>query len=202
VRRTIATVGLLVLISGVARAQERLPEDKARKSAEVLAEKAKALEDLPIKTDVDVTKPFGIHSGEYGAMVVPDKTLAEETIEGAGDRVKPVGQLWMHLVAPAVDGAVTPSDRLRFVTFTVEDRDYDVALFLLGVKGGSDGSPVLVIYAGEKEPLLSLPLTKTDSTQELPIELDGKKVDDDSGDLTIRVLGKYRATMRVKAQEP
>ena len=55
--------------------------------------------------------------------------------------------------------------------------------------------------AGHAEPI-ALPLKKIEGkSQELPIEMSGEKQDDDTGLLTLAILGQYQATLQVKRAE-
>lgn len=43
--------------------------------------------------------------------------------------------------------------------------------------------------------MLTAPLEKTDADQQLPIVLQGRKRDDESGVLTLNILGRYKAEL-------
>lgn len=199
--RGVVTAVTLLMLVNAAPAQEKIADEEAKRAATHLAEQAKTVEGLPLKTDVDVEKSTGIRAGEHGVLFIPNKGLSEETVGKAGKDVTPVGQLWMLRLSPAVNGAPAPNDKLRLVTVKVKDDDKVLVLCLVGVKQGADNKPTLIVYGKDQEPLVSLPLTAAEGSQNLPVELDGKKVDDNSGDLTFRLSGKYRATLRLMAQE-
>lgn len=133
-------------------------------------------------------------------MVIPDKKLSAEVLGKVGGDVTPIGHLWFRKISPHIDGKTTSNDKLRIVTVTADDQDHPLPLFLLGVRKKNDKLE-LVIFAKDKEPLLATPLEKIDRNQELPIELEGRKNDNDTGLLTLNVLGKYQAKVTVAAQE-
>jgi hypothetical protein len=166
--RTVAVVISLALCAGLARAQEQLPQEHAQKAAQLVAAEAAKLTDAQLKTDVDTDKPFGLKKGERAGLVIPDRKLSAEQLGKAGKEVVPVGQLWMKALTPVVGGNATPADRLRLMTVKANDQDHELVLLLLGARKGADGKLQLLVYAKEKEPLLSLPLEAMDRTQEQP----------------------------------
>jgi hypothetical protein len=188
------------MLAGVAGAQERLPLENAQRFAKLFVEQAAKLTDAQVKTDVDAEKPCCITKGEPGAMIIPDKNLSADALAKAGKDVTPLGQLWMRKLTPVVDGKPVPGDKLRIVTVTVKNADEPMVLCLAGVRKKGDGLE-LVLYAKDKEPLLTVPLEKVETKQELPVELDGKKGDNDTGVLILSVLGKYQAKVPFGHQE-
>lgn len=181
-------------------AQERIPQDQALKYSKILTDHAGKLADLQLKSEVDTDKPFGLRHGEVGVMVIPDKKLSADILAKVDGDVTPIGHLWFRKISPHIDGKTTPNEKLRIVTVTADDQDHPLPLFLLGVRKKNDKLE-LVIFAKDKEPLLATPLEKIDRNQELPIELEGKKNDNDTGLLTLNLLGKYQAKVTVAAQE-
>jgi hypothetical protein len=79
----------------------------------------------------------------------------------------------------------------------------DVQLYYLGAAKNDAGELQLVIFAKDKaQPVLRVPLKKITSTsQSLPVELEGRKQSDDTGVLTIRLLGEYAAEVTMMKQE-
>ncbi|MBX6315284.1 MAG: hypothetical protein IRY99_20590 [Isosphaeraceae bacterium] len=203
--RTLTAIVALLLVAGVAQAQERLPADQAEKYAKLFVERARSLEDLPLKVEADPQKADALHDQDHGAMVIPAKgLLSEEAIrkDAEGGKVVPLGQLWFRNVTPMVDGQAVPNDKLRIIPVNIEGNDHDLPLLLLGVRKDPDGKWEMVVYAKDKEPLLRLPIQRApEGSADQPLALDAAKKDD-RGELTIRVLGKYQAVMTVTEQAP
>lgn len=118
-----------------------------------------------------------------------------KAVEAAGKEVVPVGQLWLRKWTPVANGKAVPNDKLRIVLINVEDKDRPMPLLLLGVRRkGKDLE--LVGYAKENEPVLVLPLKKTDFIQNLPVEIDwerGEKFDR----LPIKLFGKFETVIEI-----
>jgi hypothetical protein len=147
-----------------------------------------------------VTKPQAIKAGKVGLLVIPDKKLTLETLGSAGDSVTPVGQLWMLNVSLGKNGEAAPNDKIRFLSVADGDRDLQVQLYFVGAAKNASGQLDLVVFAKDKEPFLRVPLTKAAAatSQELPIEISGRKDDDHTGTLSLHVLGQYVADLTVK----
>jgi len=199
--KKLATGLILALYASVAAAQERVPQEQAVTIAKLLAEAAAKIADAQIKTDADPEYPFALKADEVGAMVIPVKKLSEEAFTKAGKDVTPVAQLWFKKLTLLVDNKTVPNDKLRILKVNHNGEDFELPMFLLGVRKKGDGALELVVYAKEKQPLVVLPLEKADANLELPIELDGKKTGEDTGELTLKILGKYRTKLPLTKQE-
>lgn len=199
-RKLIPFVALMV-VGGVARGQERIDPETAKKHAKLMVEATKDATDLPIKTEVDPEKPYGVKSGNHGVMVLPDKALSDEVIAKAGADAIPVGQLWMHHLTPVIDGQPVDGEKLRIVNINVGGEEHKLPMCLLALKKKAAGEWELLVYGKDKEPLTRLAVKKMEGTQELPIELDGKKNENDTGDLTLKIVGKVQATLTVGAKD-
>jgi hypothetical protein len=191
----------LVLVAMVAVAQERVPADETQKIAAFLVENAAKIKDAQLQTDVDPTKAFALRKDEHAGLVIPDKKLSAELIARAGKTVMPVGQLWFKKVTPIVNGSPAADNMLRIVSVTRDGQNHDLPMFFLGVRKTGD-APELVLYAKEKEPLLALPLTKVVAPQDLPIEFEARKGDDEKRPVVVFTFaGKYQAKLTVGPQE-
>jgi hypothetical protein len=190
----------LALIATVSLAQEVVPLEEAQRGARKVTDTLGKPTDAPFATEVDVTKPQAIKAGKAGLLIIPDKNLTLETLGRAGDSITPIGQLWMLNVSLGKNGEAAPNDRIRFLNVTDGDRDLQVQLYFVGVSKSPDGKLDLVVFAKDKEPFLRVPLTKAgaSTSQELPIELSGRKDDENTGTLSLRVLGQYAADLTVK----
>ena len=94
---------------------------------------------------------------------------------------------------------IKPATSLASLKFTSPTSRWP--LFLLGVRKKGDDTFELAVYAKDKEPHLLLPLQKIDTKQELPIEMEAMKGDNETGVITLSILGKYRAKLTVGKQE-
>jgi hypothetical protein len=194
-----STITLLAVLSVVqfASAQERLSREEALKYATAVSADAKQLKGTPIATDVDPQKPVAIRDEDYGGMVLPQKNLTAETLAKAGkDEVTPVGQLWLHKLSPMRDGEAVSSSKLRLVTVQADGSEATVPQCTLGVKRDSQGKLELLVFGKDKNPLLTVPLKAIDAKQELPIDMTAER-ESDSGRLTLKILGKYEASLQV-----
>ncbi len=188
----------LVLIVGVATAQERVPDDKARQIAKLLTEHA-AKAKPPFKTTVDEEKPFAYTHMELGAMVLPVKGLTANTLAKAGKDITPIGQFWMKGLAPQVEGKLVSADQLNQLTISHDGQDVTVTLYILGVRKGAKGLE-MALCTKNKKPLLVAPIEQVEVKQELPLEFEPKK-GEQSADLIFTCEGKYRFKFTIAKQE-
>lgn len=183
-----------------ANAQELVPRRDAVRLATYLNFDLSVFESTPIPSDADVKRPVAYREGEYAALIVPESKLTPETFANAGNKIIPVGQIWMHKIAPIKNGAALSSESFKTMPVTIRDETYNVMLCLLGAKKKSDNTMELLIFGKDKEPLLTVPLKQIESKQEFPIEAEVKRLDY-SADVTLKIVGKYQATFEVTAQE-
>ncbi len=191
---------LLLVLSLTAFSQEIVPLEEAQKGARKLTDVLGTPGDAPFALEVDVTKPQAIKASGVGLLVIPDKTLTLEKLDATGRAITPLGQLWTLNVSLAKDGQPAPNDQLRFHTVSTDTEDLRVQLYYLGAQKNADGKLELVVFAKDKEPFLRQPLTLASqpTTQTLPIELDGRKDDEETGTLSLHFLGKYDIDLKVK----
>ena len=91
--RLVVTTLIAAVLLGTATAQERVPQEKAQKLAELLVKHSAKLKDLPLKVQPATDKPYLILHEELGAMVIPDQALTADVRSKAGKQLVPVGQL-------------------------------------------------------------------------------------------------------------
>lgn len=180
-------------------AQEKVPAEEVQKIARRVLEQVGEVKDAQLKITPDVEHADALKAGEAGILVLPDKKLTAEALEKAGTEFVPVGQLYFKSVAPAKDGRVTANDKLRVVTFDDKGNSIRIPLCLLGARK-RDGQLELVVFGNEKTPLAQLPLKKAEGSSGNPIELSGEKQGDDTGALTLSLVGKYKAVLLVMKQ--
>lgn len=185
----------LVVMLLLAADPNRLPQDEAKQYAKLCVEQT-TLTDAQISMTVDADKPYAVRGEGGGAMAIPDRKLSAASIENAGKEIVPVGQLWLRKWRPALNGKITPDDKLRIMQINIEGKARPMPLLLLGVRQGAKGRE-LVVFAKGSEPLLVLPLKKVEFVTELPVEIAWERGEKSSDPLTITILGKYQAVLPV-----
>ena len=199
--KTMKLLLALILIATCAVAQEiqQMSAEQTAKIARKVAEVLGSPADAPFAVDADADKSVGIKaSGETGLLAIPDKKLTVESVANAGKAVLALGQLWMRNVAPSVNGAAADPAKLRTVTVRDGDQEAKVEVYFLGIARTDAGTVELSLYAKDKEPLVKVPLVKTDATPNAtPIALDGHKEGENTGVLVVSVFGSYKADVTV-----
>jgi hypothetical protein len=198
-KHTLLTLTLLSTLA-LASAQEKLSREETLRYAFIVAGDLKQLQATPIPTDVDIKQPVAVRDGDFGGMVLPEAKLNAEAIAKAGEKVVPVGQIWLLKLTPMQDGDAVGASKLRMVTLSHEGDQVKVAQCALGVKGNGSGSLELLVYGKDKEPVVKVPLKTMDAKQDVPIDLSAER-ESDSGKVTLKILGKYTATISVTALE-
>jgi hypothetical protein len=176
-------------------AQEKVSREEALVYAKAAAANAAQLNGTPIATDVDTQQPVALREGEYGGMILPQKHLRAEAIAKATQTPVPVGQLWLHNLTPMKDEAI-PVEKLRIARVELEGSDARVPQCALAIRRNGAGKLELLVYGKGKEPLLTAPVKSIDAKQTLPIDASAQR-DFESGTLTLKLLGKYEATIQV-----
>jgi hypothetical protein len=191
---------LLVLTSfTIAQNIEQVPAEQALKIARKVTDSLGTPADAPFAVDPDVEKPAAIKgSGEVGLLALPDRKLTPETVAGAGSGSAPLGHLWMRNVVPQVGSAAPDPAKLRTVAVSDNEKEVKVEVYYMGVSKTDAGTLELGIYGKDKEPLVKVPLVKTDAAaSSTPIALDGHKEGENTGVLVITVFGSYKADVTV-----
>jgi len=194
-KRTSIAVALLVTLQLVS-AQEKVTREEALGYAKAASADTKQLAGTPIPTDVDTQQPVAIREGEYGSMVLPQKRLKAEAIAEASETPLPVGQLWLHNLTPMKDDRAISEEKLRIATVELEGSETRVPQCTLAIRRNGDGKLELLVYGKAKEPLLETPLKGIDAKQNLPLDMSAQR-GDDSGRITLKILGKYEASIQV-----
>jgi hypothetical protein len=194
-KQTTVLVVLLGALS-VVSAQERLSQEEALKYATIVSADAKQLKDTPIPTDVDTKKPVAVREEEFGGMLLPQKNLTAESLAKVGKEVTPVGQLWLYQLTPMKDGEGITADKLRLATLYAGGSEVKAPQCALGVRRTDAGTLELVVYGKGKEPILTAPLKAIDTKQEMPLDITAVR-ESESGKLTVKILGKYQASIHV-----
>ena len=177
-------------------AQEKLSREESLKYAFFAAANLKEMLNTPIPTDPDLKRPVGVKDGDYGGIILPESKLSAETFAKAGREVTPVGQFWMHKLAPMNGGQVVPAAKLRMIHLAGGGNEADVPCCALGIAKGANGALELLIYGKGSEPVTRVPLKTISSSQDSPIDISAERKDD-GGLITLRFLGKYEASFMV-----
>jgi hypothetical protein len=76
------------------------------------------------------------------------------------------------------------------------EEEADAACCALGVCKDADRGLELLIYGKDKEPLTRVPIKSVSGQQDNPIEMSAER-EGDNGQVTLKFLGKYTATITV-----
>jgi hypothetical protein len=185
----------LLLTASLTSAQENVPLADAQKYAQILADSAKALTDLPLVCELALDKPAAIRAGEAGVLVIPDKRAAADKFAKAGKDAVPLGHLWLRNVAPVKDGNPLPNADQRSVKVRSGDSTAEAQLFVLAVRRNAADKLELLVLGKTKEPVLTLPLEKSTVTSDAPIQIQGRKTGEASGVLTLIFFGQHQAEL-------
>lgn len=200
-KRLVLALATLTLAHTVL-AQEPIPLEKAQKGARMLTRSLAQTSDLPLAADVDLEKPHAFKAGDVAVMIIPDRHLSADAISGAKDAVVPLGQLWMYHLVPRLNGQAIATDKLRTLVVTDDGKDMRVQMYLIGAAKNAQGALELALYTKDKEPVARIPIVSgLSAKQDLPLEIFGHKEDDQSGILTINILGQHRAELLLQKLE-
>jgi hypothetical protein len=190
---------LLIAIGAVAGEPQQIPGEQAAKIARKLAVALGSPADAPFAVDADAEKASGLKaSGDTGLIAIPDRKLTTDTLANAGKAVSPLGQVWMRNIVPMVKNTAAAPTQLRTVTMRDGDQEAKVEIYFLGITKNETGALDLGLYAKDQEPLLKIPLVKTDApVKTTPIALDGHKEGENTGVLVVTVFGSYKADITV-----
>lgn len=196
--KLIALATAALALVQLANAQDLIPLDKAQEGARRLATILGQPGDLPLATNVDNEKPQALKAGEAVLMVIPDQSLNADALSNASATVIPVAQLWTHRI---ILNSSSLSQQRTF-TFPEKERDLTVNLYLIGAAKNAGGTLELIVFGKDKEPLAHIPLSSAEgASQSFPIEIAGQKESDDTGRLTLSILGKHKADLIFKRGE-
>lgn len=199
--RTSTLAALFAAVSVITlQAQDRLPHDEARRLADLVGTAQTELKGTPATSTVDLKQPVAVRDGEYGLMVLPAQKLSADTVAKAGTDMVPVGQLWLHKLAPLVDGQAITGSKLNLVSVSGGGGSATVPCCNLAVRKTASGELELAMFGKGKEPIATAPLKAITSSQAAPLDLDVER-ESDCGRVTVKVAGKYAAVIRVTDPE-
>ncbi len=176
--------------------ETRLPLKESQRYAELCVDHIGNPYGGQITTKVDPKKPCAELGEGGGAMVIPDAKLTKESIAKLGTDVIPVGQLWLRKWHYVVKGKTVSRNQVRKVTVLIDEKNRPMSLFLLGIRKGNT-APELVIFGQKNEPLQILPLKKLDLIQELPLEMEWQRGDNQIDSLRLHILGRFQTVLHV-----
>ncbi|MGB9604174.1 MAG: hypothetical protein ACPMAG_15420 [Limisphaerales bacterium] len=201
--KKIVSLSILLATVAIISAQEieQVPRRDAVRIAAYLNFDLSLFNTTPIPTDADVKRPVGMRVGEYAGLIVPECKLSPDTFKNIEpNKVIPVGQLWLHKIALMKNDELISTDKMQPVPFEYRDTQTQVNLCLLGARKNQDGKLELLIFGKDKNPLLTLPIKETETTQENPIEIAAQLVDS-YAKITLKLVGKYQATFNATNAE-
>ena len=186
----IALTGILQL----ANAQEQLPREEALKLAFAAGLDLAQLQGTPIPTDVDLKKPIALREGEYGGLFLPEAKLNAQTIANAGEKVVPIGQLWLHRLTPVQNSQPVYSEKLRMAKVYLEGGEVRVPQCTLGVRKTSAGKLEMLVFGKTAEPVATFPVTSVETQSKESITMEAER-DYSGGTATVVLFGKYKAQL-------
>jgi hypothetical protein len=203
-KHTLSSLLALALAFTVsASAQETADLEAAQKIALKLKTTIGTPTDAPLAVDADVEKPSMLKvGGDAGILFMPDRKLSAASITGAGSEIVPLGQLWMRKLTLVSGVKALAGDKVRTVSVTDDGKEARVLLFYVGARKSAAGSPELVLFAKDTTPLVTVPIESTNGEKgEVPVELSGRKSSEAVGLLTLAILGRHQAELRVMKDE-
>ncbi len=184
-----------------ALAQEVVELEKARNAVRTISEKVGPLPNPPFKAEPDLDSPQIIRKGDIAAVIIPMKGLTGNQIRDIGKSVVPVGMLWLRNLTPAAAGiAPLEAKQMREVVVSEGNKSVRLHPYFMGARKAKGDKLELAFFGKGSEPVISVPIIKTPSRQELPLEL-AAFGDDAGATLLISVLGKYQAELKIIPSE-
>ncbi len=192
--KTLLTLLALATATAVAADIEPIPAEELGKVARKIISQYGTPADAPMVVDVNLDKAAGIKGGQAGLIVMPDKKLTAESLLAFTEKPTPVGLLWMHKIVPSVASAAPAASKLRTVEFGEGENRKAVEVYYLSVAKTASGALELALTVRDKEPLVKVPLVKTDAAvTDAPFAVSGQKEGDNTGVLVLSIFGSHKA---------
>jgi hypothetical protein len=176
----------------------------AKKFGKLLSDEADKSDKPQIKISADADKANGVHAPDkVGTLIVPQKDLkhSPELFEKFKlEKGAPLAYLFLHHLAPVVNGNAADKSRLRSVKLTDDDGgQHTVYLLLLSVHQVSDDDYRLYAYGQEEKPIVDARFAEGTGPGPEPTAVEVKGIDEQAkqGKLTVTVFGKYQASFPV-----
>jgi hypothetical protein len=188
----------LLVCAALARAQEAIEPETLQKVAGRLTERTSDQENLPLKIEIDSAKAVGMTVKEYGTVVLPAKGLTVDALAKAGSDILPVGYMWLKGLVPVADGKRLGDDKRRVVKVAMEKEEHILQLLTLGLRKNAEGKFELVVFAKDKDAVMTLPLKEEPNEQTLPVAVNMRQGTDSLGLIDLHIEGKLHAVMPVE----
>jgi hypothetical protein len=178
--------------------EDTIPPERAQRGAKMANEALGKVTDAAVTIDADTDHAQGIGGSGVGALVVPDRGFSGDKISSLGEQPVALGQLWLMGIAPARDSAAPAQENVRTVSIQTDNNTLHPQVYFLALGKGADGKAELLVYGKGKEPLVHAALKPaTVSFQNNPLEVTGAKDGEDSGHLTLFIVGQQSAEIPV-----
>jgi len=192
-----------ILTTPPAQADEvkNLEGDEAKKLAQTFTEASNKLDNLPVKVTPDLDKSMGLAAKQRVLFVVPDSNLKLDALKKLDKQIVPLGLLYTHRITPVVAEQAVPAEQHRTVEVSIKNKDVKIAVMQLAATKVADRL-VLLAYTNGKTPALVTALVETEDAKDQPLHLEARKGGGDGqAVVVVTVLGRYRASFHVAAQD-
>lgn len=169
-------------------AQERLDINQAKKYAQLTRQNPELLKIAPLQFEADLTRPVALTNEDFGGLLIPRVKLSEGSESDVGAQPVGIGELWLYNLTVEKNGWPVYEHELNVVTLDTDEGKVKVPRYILGVSNPAEGKPVLMVYGKTKKPLLTVPLTRIQSSQANPLDMTATK----DGKVTVSILGQYQ----------
>lgn len=201
VSNTLTLAALLACLGlPAAQAQDRLSRDEALRYSELVGTAQNEVKKAPCAAEVNLKQPVAVRDGEYGLMLLPAAKLPADLAKTVGADPVPIGQLWLHKLAPLVNEQVVPESRLNLVYVTGSEGSATIPCCTLAVRKTSDARLELLVFGKDKEPLIKAPLSSRASQGAASLDMDVER-ESDRGRVTVKLAGAYVADFAVTDPE-
>lgn len=188
-----------VLFQGLGFGQEAMPLELARDIARrMTAHAAATTAGLPVAVDPDAEQAQGLRVAKAGALVIPHRGLTPATLAAPGGALVPIALVYLRELTLRLDGAAVATDRLRVVTVGGGERTMRVPALVLAAQRSAGGTHELVVFGRDPESLLRVPMGKVETAARFPVELSGEAHDEQTGTLTLNVVGQWEAELALQ----
>lgn len=201
-RTALAAVSLSLLATGSWAADLlQVPADQVQKLAPLaIGLVNQQVSNPPVKVNAWAEKSQAFAVGKKMAVAVaPDKAITEALIAGAGNQVVPIGMGVFYNGTLHPPGGALKADRFATVGLLGLGPRFNVFFLAVHAPGGE---PQLEVYSKEREPLLTVPLTRVKGEATAPMTL---KFDTPAGtsatQMVLGLAGGYQAVVPVSPVE-
>jgi len=184
----------------VAQDVEPLSADVAQAFGEALVEAAAKIDKLQVKIECDPAQAVGVAVPEEGGIIlVPQKGLDEEnTPDMTVANGVPLALFFSSpSIAPMNDGRLIDRGKLHGVTVTDgEGKDHEANCVLLTVRQISEDDYRLYGFGKAAKPLIDVKFSDGEGPGAVPLAVEIKDIEGETGSLVVTVFNKYQAKFR------